>query len=405
MNIRKKKILITGSLGYIGQNLVDFLKKDESISIFESDIKESDNKNYYKIDITIKDDLKNTILEIKPSVIIHLAGIKNLEKCEQDPNFANKINYIPVKDICDIIKENELNIHVIFMSSDYVFDGNKGNYKEDSKPNPTTVYGLSKLESEKYLQKNIKNSTICRTSNVYGIGSGFFDFIFTKAIKKEKINAFSDAMISPTYIAYLCCSLKSIIENNVYGIIHIAGNEYITRCEFAKKINNYFKLNANIIPDKIPKESKIAKKSTLNSEYSQKLINCKPISIDDAIKETNKSVISPYFTHTDERGNILGITNDENWEEINFIETEKNKTRGNHYHKNTKEGIFILEGLIKVSYLNIKTNNTWVEYYQKGDFFIIYPYINHTFLCLEKSSWINMLSKKMENKPDISKIE
>jgi dTDP-4-dehydrorhamnose 3,5-epimerase-like enzyme len=110
--------------------------------------------------------------------------------------------------------------------------------------------------------------------------------------------------------------------------------------------------------------------------------------------------IKNYFEHKDEKGSIRGLVNFGQWEEINIIESEAGVKRGNHYHKYTQELFIILEGRIKILLQKV-INNQLVgeikEYeVQKGDVFLIETSINHIFIILEKSRWINVLSKKIE---------
>lgn len=106
----------------------------------------------------------------------------------------------------------------------------------------------------------------------------------------------------------------------------------------------------------------------------------------------------PYFSFSDSRGSILGINNRFAFEEINLITSEKNCIRGGHYHKKTLEFFYILEGKIHITLFHIsdpkKINNILVE---QGQIFCIFPNIVHTFEIIDKSTWINMLDRKMED--------
>jgi mannose-6-phosphate isomerase-like protein (cupin superfamily) len=116
-------------------------------------------------------------------------------------------------------------------------------------------------------------------------------------------------------------------------------------------------------------------------------------------------IIKPYKIFKDQRGTLVGIINDGKWEEINYLETEKNQTRGNHYHKNTEEMFYILDGTIKVIVKNIKTKKKQEKTVKKGAIVLINPFELHTFISRTKCKWINVLSKKIEDSsPDIHKI-
>ena len=115
--------------------------------------------------------------------------------------------------------------------------------------------------------------------------------------------------------------------------------------------------------------------------------------------------IMPYQISKDKRGFLLGIINSDKWEEINYVETLRNEFRGGHYHKETKELFFIIDGRIEVRIRNIFHGDIESFIVTKGDIFIVEPFELHEFICLENSNWINILSKKMDDKePDFWKV-
>lgn len=107
--------------------------------------------------------------------------------------------------------------------------------------------------------------------------------------------------------------------------------------------------------------------------------------------------ILPYIYNADDRGLFRGISQDSWIREINYVETSMGQTRGNHYHAETQEMFFIIEGKIRVTLYNIKTDTEEEQVFEGGDIFIIYPYEVHTFYVLENTKWINMLSKPVKN--------
>jgi dTDP-4-dehydrorhamnose 3,5-epimerase-like enzyme len=112
--------------------------------------------------------------------------------------------------------------------------------------------------------------------------------------------------------------------------------------------------------------------------------------------------IQPYMLKNDNRGKILGITQN-TWEEINYIESIKDSVRGDHYHKETLEAFYIISGEIKVEVVNINNNKKEEFIAKSSEIFIIEPYELHTFTALTDSSWVNMLSKNMKNSEDFYK--
>jgi dTDP-4-dehydrorhamnose 3,5-epimerase-like enzyme len=114
--------------------------------------------------------------------------------------------------------------------------------------------------------------------------------------------------------------------------------------------------------------------------------------------------LSPYITRLDERGGFLGITQ-ERWAEVNFIETQANQVRGNHYHKETRELFFIVSGEIEVVIEDLNSGEHLELSFSKGDIFIIEPFELHTFCTRTDAQWINMLSKPMDQQnPDFHQV-
>ena len=120
-------------------------------------------------------------------------------------------------------------------------------------------------------------------------------------------------------------------------------------------------------------------------------------------------VIESYFHHQDPRGSITGIINTGKWEELNYITSVKNTVRGGHYHKETEELFFIFKGIVKISFEKVvndkRSGQIEVRHFNAGDAFIVLPNVCHTFEVLEDSTWINVLSKKIDKAiPDFYKV-
>jgi mannose-6-phosphate isomerase-like protein (cupin superfamily) len=112
-------------------------------------------------------------------------------------------------------------------------------------------------------------------------------------------------------------------------------------------------------------------------------------------------ILSPYQTFEDERGILLGLLNEGNWEEFNYLETKSGLSRGNHYHKLTREFFFIIEGEGEI-HIQDEFGLVTEHPFKSKDLFVIEPGENHTFYCKSDTKWINALSKKFDNQaPDI----
>ena len=231
----KNTILITGSLGYFGSLLTSHLKK--SYNVYGVDIKESDRSDYMQCDLVSNEQVNKLSKSIYPDIIIHSAGLKDINYCQNNPNIADKINVTTTKNLINYFPLSK----IIYISTDYVFDGDKGNNTESDITNPKTVYGETKLKAEKLFinNKGLNNFNILRTSAIYDNNSMFINYLKNELESGNSVSAYDNVRYSPTWINDFVIALKKIIDKNIdKKILHVCGDP-ITRYEFAF---NYAKL-------------------------------------------------------------------------------------------------------------------------------------------------------------------
>ncbi len=251
-----KKILITGSNGLLGQKLVKLLKSKKIYGIFalsrgEDRMFDQKGYTYYKVDITQKKGLTNTIVRIKPDYIIHTAAMTNVDACELNQKECDSINVDAVKTIVDLCKL--YNIHLIHLSTDFIFDGEKkGYYEEGDKPNPVNYYGLSKLKSERIILNEKIKYTILRTILVYGTVDGndrsnIVLWVKKSLEQKKRINVVTDQYRMPTFADDLAESCLLSIENNAVGIFNVSSNQLMSIYDIAIEVARSFNLDRTLI--------------------------------------------------------------------------------------------------------------------------------------------------------------
>ena len=233
-----EKILVTGSKGMLGCDLCPILKK-EGYKVIETDIDNLDITNFL---ITEK-----MLLKHNPNIIIHLAAYTDVDKAEDNIETARKINFEGTKNLAKIC--SKLDIKLIYISTDYVFDGLKNSpYEPQDKPNPINNYGLSKLEGENTIKKYCKNYIIARTSWLYGIYGKNFVETMLKLSNKENLKVVNDQTGCPTWTKDLSNALIKLIKENKIGIFHVCSSGQTTWYNFAKEIFNQMNLKVNISP-------------------------------------------------------------------------------------------------------------------------------------------------------------
>lgn len=234
------KISIIGASGFIGYRLYKYLINFDN---FEVKGTYNLNKKYLyleKVDITNKKSLQYYLLRETSDFVLWIAGNKNIKECERDYNFAYKINTRPIEDLVNIICNYKIDTKVLFFSTNYVFEGKDGNYKDnDDRKNPKTNYGKTKLLAENILENSALDYKIVRTSAVMGRGGTFFDWLL-KIMNEEKIiKLYSNIYFSPTPIEFINENIKYIVDNYdkiESKVIHLVGEKHLSRYEFGVKL-------------------------------------------------------------------------------------------------------------------------------------------------------------------------
>ena len=221
------KVLVTGVKGQLGYDVVKELEKRgyQPIGVDRDEMDLMDN-----------DAIRTFIMELKPEAIIHCAAYTAVDKAEEEVETCYQINAESVKVISECAKE--LDVKLIYISTDYVFDGTKeGEYVETDLPNPINVYGASKLKGEQYVQTLLEKYYIVRISWVFGVnGNNFIKTMRRLGSERDELNIINDQVGSPTYTADLAPLLVDMMETDKYGIYHATNEETCSWYEFANEI-------------------------------------------------------------------------------------------------------------------------------------------------------------------------
>ncbi|MDQ3046006.1 MAG: NAD(P)-dependent oxidoreductase [Bacteroidota bacterium] len=253
-----KTILITGSNGLLGQKLVEALVKKNEMKVVATSLGENRLLNiegyvYHELDITEKQKVNELFLKFRPDVIINTAAMTNVDACETQKELCFKLNVTAVQNMVDVLTENKLDAHFIHLSTDFVFDGEKGGpYVETDLPNPQSYYAHSKVESEKLLQKSSIRWAIARTIIVYGIAnkmsrSNIVLWAKEALEKGQKINVVDDQFRAPTLAEDLARGCIQIAEKDATGFYHLSGPETMSILELVYSVADLWKLDRSLI--------------------------------------------------------------------------------------------------------------------------------------------------------------
>lgn len=224
----KQTILVTGASGFLGGSIVEALKhRYDIIGVGRS----VHDKNSFQCDLTNNVEVAELAELVSPSTIIHAAGLKDIQLCEESPKLAEAVNVHMVGNICQFFPTAK----IIYMSTDYVFRGDVGMYGEADTPNPITEYGKTKYQGELVGKKIAgKKFKIIRTASVFSRNSSFIKFLKFRIASDLPVDAYTDCVFSPTYLSDLVTSIEKIIEEECIGdIFHVVGVA-ISRYSFAK---------------------------------------------------------------------------------------------------------------------------------------------------------------------------
>ncbi|GAG53837.1 unnamed protein product, partial [marine sediment metagenome] len=252
----KNKILILGANGFLGSNIIQLRSENKVIFKDFSFIAANLHNNYidkavpfYHIDITHQEDVYNKIVNLSPDIIVLTAALTNVDQNEKDKRLATKINVEGPKNVVKACEQ--IDSKLIFMSTDFVFDGEKkGYYTEDDIPNPISHYAKTKLDAELAIKNSDIDHLICRTAVLYGWNNeklNFVTWVLKKLHDKERINIVTDQINNPTYVRNLAEIILKLIEKKASGIYHTAGDDALSRYEIAIKCAEVFEHDKNLI--------------------------------------------------------------------------------------------------------------------------------------------------------------
>ncbi|NQU83672.1 MAG: dTDP-4-dehydrorhamnose reductase [Parcubacteria group bacterium] len=263
------KVLIIGSKGMLGQELVKKFK-DEGEEVFAWDREE--------IDITKKDEVVKKVGELKPDVLINAAAFNAVDEAEEKPEMANSLNGYAIRYLAQAV--SELNTTFIHYSTDYVFNGNRGEgYRENHAPCPISKYGESKLLGEKELQKNSEKYYIIRLSRLFGkSGSSevckrsFVEVMKTLSETQDELDIVDEEFASITYAPDLTeLTYKLIKEKSPYGIYHGVNSGACTWYGFAKEVFKVLGKDTKVNPVSSEKFPRLAKRPAYSVLLNTKL--------------------------------------------------------------------------------------------------------------------------------------
>lgn len=232
------KLLVTGSTGQLGREFCNLQSSEFEIGGISS----------ADADITSPEQILTVLNKHKPDIIIHTAAMTDVDLCERNPERAHQVNTGGSENIA----KASLNYKalVIYISTDYVFDGEKNAaYTESDIPNPISVYGRTKLEGEKAVQNNCSNWIIIRTSWIYSsFGNNFIKSVIKRAHSEKPLKVVNDQFGSPTWTKDIVKQTMRLIDSRKTQLFHVASKGKVSRFDMATYILRALKFDREVIP-------------------------------------------------------------------------------------------------------------------------------------------------------------
>jgi dTDP-4-dehydrorhamnose reductase len=241
------KLLITGGSGFVGKNLANSFAPHCSVATtyFQHPTGPEAVGQSFRLDVTDAKQVVSLFERVKPDVVIHAAGNKDVRFCEDHPHDAHRINAEGTQNVARAC--HDFGASMIYLSTDLVFDCARGDYKEDELPQPALAYGRSKLEGERFALQELKDVAICRSGGIYGKASPLLSWLSAELEGGRTVDCFVDVFNTPTYVENLAEMMMAIIRERLTGVFHTVGRERVSRFEFFQSYAGTFGLDGDVL--------------------------------------------------------------------------------------------------------------------------------------------------------------
>ena len=269
--MKPQKVLITGVNGLLGQNLVKALKgacEVSGLDLMEKPVIPDGLTAYSRVDITKQEELRAFFSKHQPDTVINTAAVTNVDLCEKEQEKADLVNHRAVRLLLTTAGKK---VRFVQLSTDYVFDGESGPYGDDDKPNPVSVYGLTKFKAEKAVMSFSKDNLVIRTMVLFGkavnVRPDFITFLKSSLSSGKAVNVVTDQIGNITLANNLARNMGALIKEGITGVLAVSGLDILSRHEIAFKVAEHYGLDASLIRPAKTADLKQAARRPLNSGF------------------------------------------------------------------------------------------------------------------------------------------
>ncbi len=256
MNLLYERILITGANGLLGQELVALLSRYAEFDVLATGRQARSplpggSFGYAQLDITSASDVRHLCLDFAPTLIINCAAMTQVDRCEMEREHCWEVNVRAVEHLTRAARW--VGARFIHLSTDFVFSGTSGPYREEDRPEPVNFYGRSKLASENIVRASgLSRWNIIRTVLLYGTGhqlprKNLVLWALEQLARGQTLRIVHDQWRTPTYAPDLARGIEQVIRQGQTGIYHLSGRELLTVFDFIQRVARFFDLDTSLI--------------------------------------------------------------------------------------------------------------------------------------------------------------
>lgn len=277
------KILVSGASGLLGSALLKVALQSGVIAV--PAYNSHPLNGGLQMDITEQSQVHATIRQVAPDYVIHTAAFTDVDACEIEPQRAWDVNALGTKNVAEACEEH--GARLIYISTDYVFDGEDGPYSEDAPTHPINVYGKSKLAGERFTLNGSVNA-VGRVCVLYGPDKpNFVTWVINSLREHMPINVVTDQYNTPTYVGNCARALLRICELGLTGVYHVSGREQLNRYAFACAIADVFALNKKLInettTDTLQQRARRPMNSSLSVERTERALGMRLANVNEGL--------------------------------------------------------------------------------------------------------------------------
>ena len=246
------RVLTIGASGFIGRYVSRRFADTGAHTVFStynSRPPVDDGASWHRLALTDDAELEALFDLARPDAVVHLAAMADVGTAERNPEVAAAVNATATATIARLAERH--GAHLVFVSTEYVFDGQAGPYTVDDSPSPNTQYGRTKFEGEQAVAALASNWSIVRTSIVYGWPApgrrNFVPMLVDRLRNGEPYQAPTNVYRSPVYMEHLVDGIVRIVEGTHTGVQHVAGPDWVSMRDFALAVAHEFGLDANLV--------------------------------------------------------------------------------------------------------------------------------------------------------------